>query len=90
MATQKRPLVGIEPALRRIPYRAVEYMCIVPYYATRAKFLKRRVHTEKTAVLKKLATFQKNIKKCRTTRYIAKRMRENDSVACDATRQMHF
>ena len=66
--------------------------CIVsvPYCATRAQFLKRRVHTDKNSRAQEAYDIKKNKKNILTTRYVANRMRENDSVACDATRQIHF
>ncbi len=66
--------------------------CIVfvPYCTTRAKFLKRRIHTDKNNRAQEAYDISKKQKNSLTTRYVANRMRENDSVACDATRQMHF
>ena len=67
-----------------------KYLSIVPYCATRAKFLKRRVHTDKNSRAQEAYEISKKQKNSLTTRYVANRMQENDSVACDATRQMHF
>ena len=65
--------------------------CICPVLCDARESLKTSLsHRQKQSCSRSLRHFKKTKKISHATLYVANRMRENDSVACDATRQMHF